>query len=274
LAAESKPVFAYLDFREYLKEAYATRHKRDRKFSHRFIASRIGVSSSSWFSDLLNRRIDLSNRHLIKLATLFQLNGSDADYFEALVHYGQGQSIEESNHYLRKMLSFKEMKVDLVGQDRFEYYSCWYYSAIRELLFFYDFRGDYASLARKLTPSITQQQAKDGIRLLERLKFIRKDAQGKFKPLLATVKKDSNFKSAFALQYLKVNMELGEKALAGFDKVERHVSTMTLSYSPEAFTKAIDEIDGVRKRLLQLMEQDPTPDKVFQFNIQFFPVTR
>ena len=50
------------------------------------------------------------------------------------------------------MIAFKEVRADLVGMDRLEFYSKWYHGAIRELLFFHPFRGDYAELARRLSP--------------------------------------------------------------------------------------------------------------------------
>jgi hypothetical protein len=60
---------------------------------------------------------------------------------------------------LQKMLTFKEVGVDLVGPDRLEFYSKWYHGALRELLFFHPFRGDYAALARMLSPPIRQSEA-------------------------------------------------------------------------------------------------------------------
>ena len=188
-------IFDYTDFRQFLRDYYEHARGRDRKFSQRYIASKLGLASSGWFLDLLKGRTNLGGTHRIKLSALLKLKEKEAAYFEALALYNQAGSIEEKNHHFRKLMSFKEVKTDLVGQDKFEFYSKWYYTAIRELLFFHDFRGDYAALSKRLDPPVTPSQAKEAILLLERLDFIRKDAQGYHRPQPAILKKDSSFKS-------------------------------------------------------------------------------
>jgi uncharacterized protein (TIGR02147 family) len=267
-------IFSYSDYRVFLKDAYEERRGMDPKFSHRFIAGKIGVSSSGWFTEVIKCRVNLAGTHLVKLAVLFLLENNETDYFECLVQYNQAASTEERNRYFKKLVSFKEMQVDLVGQEKFEFYSKWYYSALRELLFFHDFKGDYTALAKKLHPPIKASQAKEGIRLLELLGFIQKDAQGCFRPRTSTLKKDTSFRSLFTANYLKANMELGMDALERFPKEERHVSTMTLSYSRPGFQKALAELVAMRKRLVDLMDEDDHPDKAFQLNLQLFPITK
>ena len=38
--------------------------------------------------------------------------------------------------------------------------------------------------------------------------------------------------------------------------------------------KAVTEIESLRKKLVALMEEDPKPEKVYQVNLQLFPVTQ
>lgn len=266
-------IFAYDEYRHFLKDYYDRAHAMDRKFSHRFIAGRLGVSSSGWFADLLKGRTNLTGTHVVKLASLMKLKEAEAGYFESLVQFSQAGSMEERNHHLRKLLSFKERKMDLVGREKFDFYSTWYYAAIRELLFFHRFENDYTSLAKKLDPPIQPHQAKKAIQLLEKLGFIRKDAQGCWRSLDSTLKKDSSFRSQYAANLLRTNMELGMVALEKFQKEERHISAMTLSLSGAGFEKAQAHIESLRKKLVALMEEDPGPEKVFQLNLQFFPIT-
>ena len=157
---------------------------------------------------------------------------------------------------------------------QFEFYSKWYYSAIRELLFFFDFKGDFSVLGKKLEPPIKSAMAKEAIQLLEFLGFIKKDAQGRFKPIAQTLKKDSSFRSLFTANYLRINMELAMNALERFQKEERHISTMTLSYSSAGFQKALNELEIMRIKLVHLMEEDANPDKAFQLNLQLFPISQ
>src|SRR5688572_13063190 len=95
-------LFAFDDYRHFLRDYYERARARDPKFSQRFIASKLGVSSSGWFSDLLNGRANLAGTHLVRLAALLKLKPREADYLEALVLFNQSGSIEERNRHFRK----------------------------------------------------------------------------------------------------------------------------------------------------------------------------
>ena len=267
-------IFMYTDFRVYLGDFYQARKVQDRKFSHRFIADKVNSGSSGWFADVLKGRLNLAGPQLLPLARLLQLKPSEVDYFEALVGYGQAGSLEEKTRFFQKMLAFKEVRTDMVGFDKLEFYGRWYHSALRELLFFYPFRGDYAALARKLSPPIRQAEARESVELLERLGFVEPNAIGGYKAREATLKKDPSFPSVVMANFLKANMELAIDALDRYSKDERDVSALTISLSDEAFQKVKEEIRALRKRILALTEVDVAPSKVYQCNFQFFPMSQ
>jgi uncharacterized protein (TIGR02147 family) len=276
MAVMGKPIvsiYSYTDYRVFLRDKYEAIRSVTPKFSQRYIARQVAASSSGWFADILKGRMKLAGAHLLEVAALFGLVGQEAEYFEALVSYNQAGSIAEKNHGFKKLLAFKEWQTDLVGREKFEYYSKWYYSAVRELLFFHDFTGDYKALGKRLRPSITATQAKEAVQLLLRLGFVTKGAGLRLRPQEATLRKDPAFKSLYTANYIKANMELGMRALEEMDKAHRHVSTMTLSYSGPGYERALAEVESLRKRLLALTEEDACPDKVYQFNLQFFPTS-
>lgn len=267
-------IFTYTDFRVYLGDFYQAKKSADRKFSHRFIAEKVRAGSSGWFADVLKGRLNLTGSQLLPLARLLQLKANEIDFFEAMVGYGQAGSLEERTRYFHKMLSFKEVRADMVGLDKLEFYGKWYHSALRELLFFHAFRGDYAALARKLSPPIRQAEARESIELLERLGFVEPNGIGGFKARDATLKKDSSFPSVVMANFLKSNMELAIEALDRYSKEERDISALTISLSDEAFAKVKEEIRALRKRILAMTEMDVAPSKVYQCNFQFFPMSQ
>jgi uncharacterized protein (TIGR02147 family) len=267
-------IFAYTDFRVFLGDYYLGRKGLDRKFSHRFIAEKVKAASSGWFSDVVKGRLNLAGTQLLPLARILNLKPNEIDYFESMVGYGQAGSLEEKTRYFHKMLAFKEVRSDMVGFDKLEFYGKWYHSALRELLFFYPFRGDYAALARKLSPPIRQTEARDSVELLERLGFVEPNSIGGFKAKDATLKKDSSFPSVVMANFLKANMELAIESLDRYSKEERDISALTISLSDEAFAKVKEEIRALRKRILAMTEVDVAPSKVYQCNFQFFPMTQ
>lgn len=267
-------LFAYVDYRAYLRDHYLARKAIDRKYSHRYIMDKVGASSPSWFNDLIKGRINLTGAFLYRLAKLLELRPNEEAYFESLVFYGQAGSLEEKNHYLEKIFSSKGMKLDLLTKEKFEFYGSWFHAVIRELLSFDDFRGDYAALARRLNPAIKKEQASRSVDLLLALDMIRKEAGGRFRPTSANVIKDSRFKSLHLANYLKSFMELGMQALDRFDKGNRDVSAMTMSLSPEGFDLVREELKMTRQRLVAIAEKEKNPRQVYQLNLQFFPTTQ
>lgn len=267
-------IFAYVEYRRYLQDYYLQRKIQDVKFSHRFIVSQVKATSAGWFSDIVKGRANLSGNLLVKLTRLLKLEDAEAEYFDILVRYDQAGSTEEKTEHYRRLLAIKGVKPDLIGKDRFEFYSEWFHAVIRELLFFYDFKGDYSALAKKLHPPIGVAEARKSIRLLESLGLLKKGPAGTYKPTPATLKKDPAFKAVHLDNFLKANVQLGTEALQSIPKDERDISALTLSLSPTGLARAKQEIQALRTRLLALMETDPDPDRVYQCNFHLFPVTR
>src|SRR4051812_12429826 len=224
-------IYAYTDFRKYLGDYYAARKGIEKKFSHRYIQEKVGAGSAGWFADVVKGRTNVPGALVIKLAKLLQLNATETDYFESMVFFGQAGSLEERNRFFQKMMAFKEVRADMVGMDRLEFYSKWYHGAIRELLFFYAFRGDYAELARKLSPPIRQAEAKESVALLERLGMVEPNGIGGFRSKDAVLKKDPSFPSVVMANFLKSNMEMAIEALDRYSKDERDISALTISLS-------------------------------------------
>ena len=52
------------------------------------------------------------------------------------------------------------------------------------------------------------------------------------------------------------------------------MSTLTLSISEDAYGTMKEEIANFRKKLLGIAEKDRIPDRVYQLNYQFFPLSK
>lgn len=283
MALRETRIFNYTEFRNFLKDALQELKDRDSKYSQRFIMMRMGVRSSGWLADMLSGRRKLGRSQTLELARVLDLNPREELYFQTLVDYGQAKNVAEKKRAYEKLLTFQELPKDIIESDRFEYFSKWYYSAVREYLLIEPFRGNYARLARRIRPQIKMHEAREAIELLERLGFIRKFAGGEFRPIVEHVKKRSAFSSIHYFQYLKANMNLGLEALEHIPRDERDVSAVTLTLSHDSFTEIREEIKALRQRMIQLSEAEnkkfwngvPEDDrKVYQAVFELFPVSK
>ena len=105
-------------------------------------------------------RRNLTSSLIMKFAGALQLKKKEREYFENLVYFNQAKSLEEKSRFYEKMLALSPLNAQVVRKDKYEFYSRWWYSAIRELLYFFPFKGDFQALAKKLDPPIRPDQAR------------------------------------------------------------------------------------------------------------------
>ena len=274
MQADKPDVYSYADYRKYLKGLYAFHKEENKRFSHRFIASKVQAASAGWFSDVVSGRINLTAAYISRLIKIFKLSRFEAEYFRTLVHCNQTKDLEEKNRYLELLIANRKTGAVVVSKERFMYYATWYIPVIRELLFFYDFIDDFKKLSRMIKPPIRVSEAKRAVKILYDLDFIAPDKNGYLKPKDAILRKESSFKSIHWANFQKSALELAGRAVEAFNKDERDISSVLISLSPLSKSIACEEIARLRKKLLELSESDKKRDIVYQCNIQLFPTTR
>jgi uncharacterized protein (TIGR02147 family) len=233
-----------------------------------------GVRSSGFFANVLCGKRNLTPSVAIRFASALKLKKNEADYFQNLVGYCQAHTVDERTYFCEKMIACADVAIRKLEQDRFEFYGRWYYSAIRELLFFHDFGGDYEALGKMLTPSIPAADARRAIELLERLKLIHRGPDGRYRQSEPLLTSGTEFRSLYIANFQRETMRLAAEALDRFPATVRDSSTLTMTLSRESFKIAKRELGEFRKRLLALAEKDANVDRVYQFNFQLFPLSR
>ena len=93
----------YIDFRSYLGDYFLMQKKASSKFSHRQFAATLKLSSPSFISEVIKGKKNLSQKLILKLATVLQFNDQENNYFEILVKFNQSKSMEEKNHFFLQL---------------------------------------------------------------------------------------------------------------------------------------------------------------------------
>jgi uncharacterized protein (TIGR02147 family) len=203
-----------------------------------------------------------------------ELNKDEEEYLLHLVSFNQAGSLELKNLHYAKLLAMSKIQLNVISADKYEYFSQWYHAALRELLYFTDFKDDYKSLGRKLNPSIPTAQVKKAIGLLEKLGMIAKDAQGYYRQTANLISSDDLGESLHVENFQTATMKLAMESLDRHAKDARDISTLTATLSAESVEKVRAALKTLRKCVLTLAEQDKNVDRVIQLNIQMFPLTQ
>jgi uncharacterized protein (TIGR02147 family) len=272
-------IFDYTDYRSYLGDYYKDQKTLYPFFSYRYFAGKAQISSIGLYKDVVDGRQSLSRRVIAKFSEAMDHSKREAEYFEALAFFGEAKTVEERKLYFERMMSYHESKARIIDASRYEYYSQWYYSAVRALLSFHPFDGaDFASLAKKLSPPIKPEQAKKALEVLVRLGMIRKNDNGGYEPseqIITTgaLHNDCKVRALSVVNFQRKLLSLAAEAYNRYSERQMDMSTVTLSVSKETRRLIKEEAAVFRKKVLSLAENDANPEGVYQLNCQFFPLT-
>jgi uncharacterized protein (TIGR02147 family) len=273
---KQKPVsiYDYTDFRLYLRDYYEEQKAGNPAFSYRYFARRAGFNSSGLYKDIVDGRTGITRSLILRFATAMKLSPKQQEYFEIMVYFNEAKTVEEKKLYFERLMKYHNSKAFRVDASQYEYYSRWYYAAVRELLAIGNYKDDYAAIAQALNPSIRKEQAKKAIEVLKKLGLIRKEKGGNYKAVDKILTTGSDVKSLAIANFQKSMMDLAKEAIDRHPAEHRNISTVTFSVSKDTFSDIKAELDACRKRILGMVDRSENEDRVCQLNIQLFPLTR
>jgi uncharacterized protein (TIGR02147 family) len=266
-------IFTYSDYRKFLKDYYEKKKSEDPKFSQRYFTMKVGFSSSGYFSDVLSGKKNLSGAFMLKFAKALKMGREEEEYFLNLVSFNQSKTLEEKNRFYEKMMTSGKVKFNVLEPDKYEYFSKWYYTAVREVLHYLPVTDDFRMLGKSLEPSIPAKEARKAIELLYSLGFIERAKDGIWRPTSANLSTPSTFDGLNVANFHRSTLELAIRGLDAFPPHQKGFSSLTLPLTGDKIQKAKLAIKNLRMYLLALSENGNQADRVYQFNFSMFPVT-
>lgn len=153
------------------------------------------------------------------------------------------------------------------------YFTQWYYVAIRELASRSDFEANPQWIADQLTPSITIGQARRALAALLQLGMLEQDGDGRVVLTEKLVRAEGPIGHQLA-GFHRMMLKRAIEAIEIVERSERDISALTVCVSEERMHELMREVRKFRARLLQLAERDDTPERVVQLGFQVFPLSR
>lgn len=267
-----KPVFSYIDFREYLRDYYLE-NKKTRGFTYREFSKRCGFTSPSFIKLVIESRANLRKSSIAKLCTAMGLKREERRYFKNLVLFGQAKDLKTKMRFLEALRLIGEQPVAnqlTVGQ--FEYFSRWYHPVIRELL---DIAGgfDSGTLAKTVIPPLSEEEARESVELLLRLKLIITEG-GRYRAAHRFLTTEGNATDELAVHCVQKKMaQLASDALDTFKKEERDISGLTVTLSQRSFELVRAEFVALRRKIMEIASEEKQADKVYRCNFHIFPLS-
>ncbi len=273
MASRALKIFEYTDYRFFLKDYYSYQKRNSRGFSFRAFAAQSGVSPSL-FKDIISGRRQLTLKVMEKYARAMHLSERETDYFRVLVEFVNAKNNQRKNDAFAGMMQLRRRtNLTFLDEEQYEFYSNWYYAAIRELVTLPEFREDYDWIARSICPPISSGQARKAIDVLLHLNLARRNAGGKLELCDTVISSRAEMNSMLLRNYHHAMIHLGQEALERFGPSEREVSSLTLGVSASSFETIKQRIRDFKEEILNLVVEDKTHSQtVCQLNFQFFPL--
>lgn len=269
-------LFEYQNYRDYLRAYYNEQKVAKKSFSYRSFSKKAGIQAPSFLFYVIEGKRNLTKLSLVKISGAIGHSREEADYFENLVFFNQAETIHEKTLYYSRIVEIRRpIDIQKIPAERYDFYKAWYHSVIREVVTFFDFKDNYATLGAMLSPAISGKQARESVLLCEQLGFIEKDQQGLYHQTANVISNHPAPSDAYIIE--KFQMEMLKLALQSYEQVpiyERMSSSTTFSISEETFNLFKMKTREFRKELAEIARLDSSQERVYQLTMNLFPVCR
>jgi uncharacterized protein (TIGR02147 family) len=266
-------VFDFNEYREYLQEYYRERKEQSYFWSYRFMADKLGIDHSLIIKIFSGQR-HLKEEYLPKVVDLCKLNQREAEYFKNLYYYNKAKSDAQIKLYFEKMLALKSVTSLNIQENQYKYFQKWYYAAVRSVVEYLDFKDDYKTLAKHISPNISVKQAREAVQLLNNLGFIYKDKTGSWKLKQNHIQTPEKWKSLLIKNYQQECVQQSMQALDLFKKEAIDISTITMAIEVDKLSFIKHVLQACRESIVQQVAEMDNPNQSYQFNMQLFPVSK
>jgi len=264
----------YEDYHTYLHDWIELRKSQTSTMSYRWLADKCGFSSRSFL-----RRIALGEKNLSlvaahRLSKAMNHDPAEAEYFATLVALGNARTPKDREHHRQRLGQLPRPRQGrILSAGEFELFRDWYIVPLRELVTAFPFAEDWHRLGQQLDPPISGEQAREAVQLLLELGLLRKDGDV-YQQVESNLSTPTRAASRLVRQYQQKTLELAGQSLTRHDRELRHISTLTVGLDEDGFQVVRERIRNFRRELIALASEIPRSDRVYQVNLQLFPLTR
>jgi uncharacterized protein (TIGR02147 family) len=267
-------IFNYINYRDFLRDAFAALKAKDPSFTYRKIASELELGSIGHITWIIQGKRNLTLKMSDKFISLLQLNQKEATYLKLLISFTNSKKHIEKKFYFEKIASVQSSTNKIVSKDKFQFWDKWYYSVMREMVGIHKISDNYKETAKLFIPRISPSDAEEALNLLENLDLIKKDENGCYLKMDNVVTTGEDWESLAIKQFQMEMLDLAKTALEKTPKSERDISTVTLSISESGFEELRKMFKEFRQKIIALARTDSNAERIYQVGLQIFPMSK
>lgn len=267
-------IFEYSNYREYLSDYFEYKKSLSKGFSHRVFVRVCGFSSPNFLKLVMDGKRNLGKEALEKLITYLNLTKPESEYLRTLIAFNQAKKYEDRNRHLTELAQLAHRaKVKQVDVEQYDYFSKWYYVAIRELVALDDFVEEANWINKKLTTRLSNNTIHKIIEILLDLNLLKRDAYGKLIQVESSIVCTPEIFSVAVSNYHKEMLDMAASSLKTSRSNDRDISGLTVSVDRETFDKMRKVVERCRREIHHISSTTKEKKVVCQINFQLFNIS-
>lgn len=269
-------IFDYNDFRKFLEDMFAYKHRENKKFTKAKICRDMGLENTrSYFQDILNGKY-LTPVKANLIAKSFELPKGEAKYFKVLVNFNQAfDDPEERDFCLEQMLSLKKISGEEIDESQYEFYRRWHHSVIRMMLSIVDVNDDLSPLRKRLSQELSTKEIEKSLALLDSLGLIVKDENDNWRPSNRVMETPSYCASEVVKSYQVESLKQAERSILKNEDIPQRTITKMLSFSDEGLHKVMEAVERFSNEINVIVSEDQKrEDRLYQMILTLFPYSK
>ena len=282
-------VFAYTDYRKFLKDFYDFKKNATSAFSLAVFATKAGLKTRNYLKRVVDGERPLSPDLIPKFCNGLGLKPKERTYFEALVHFNQAKDQDTKKHYfevLKDSSTNEPVRAIEILENQFEIFSQWFILPVRELVLLKEFHDDPQWIARKMKNRISKKEAQHALNVLTKVGLlIRDEKTQKLKQASPIIRYSQDVVNMVVREYHKQTLDQTKISIDQDDFDSWDLRSLSIAI-PKTELKSIHEelkefIKKLNERLTAMVvaasgqeDTSGSADTVVQLNAQIVELTK
>jgi uncharacterized protein (TIGR02147 family) len=278
------PVLAeYTDYRQFLKDVYDYRRLTEstgfRPYSYSTFSAAADIKSPNYLKLIIEGRRNLSEDMIYKFARALRLSRPETEEFRALVLYGQAVEPIERNHSLKELADLRAQRAFESGHinqrswDKVPGWIGWVLYAMTEQS---GVEFNPQALQKLFRAKAGPEDIRESLRKLIESGELNQSHDGAITKARDLIESPQDLPVALIRKLQAELIYLGIESLFRDSPKDREFGAMTIAMTEEEFQQVRFELRQLRKRLqrdISVKRKATKGDRVYQLNVQLFPVT-
>ncbi|OFZ16851.1 MAG: hypothetical protein A2Z20_12925 [Bdellovibrionales bacterium RBG_16_40_8] len=277
-------VFAYTDYRQYLKDFYEFKKGSLSTYSFATFATKAGLKTRNYLKRVVDGERPLTADLIPKFCNGLGLKPKERTYFEALVHFNQAKDQDIKKHYfevLKDSSASEPGRAIEILEHQYEIFSQWFILPVRELVALKEFHEDPQWIVRKMKNRISKKDAQHALNVLMKVGLlIRDEKTEKLKQASPIVRYSQDVVNMVVRDYHKQTLDQTKVSIDQDDFASWDMRSLNIAIPKSELKSIHEDLKEFIKKLNERLTAKTSAagalpsDTVIQLNAQIVELTK